>query len=564
MPGGLMNLVAYGNQNVILNGNPKKTFFTTTYSKYTNFGLQKFRIDFDGQRKLRMTDQSIFEFKVPRYGDLLMDTYLVVDLPNIWSPAVPPVCGSNPAAATYGWQPYEFKWIKNLGTQMIELVRFKIGGQIIQEFTGQYLYNLVERDFNDAKKDLYYKMTGHVTELNDPANANGRVNIYPTAFVGTGSDYDTAGNEPSIRGRQIYVPLNIWFTLASKMALPLVSLQYVDVTIEVTIRPVNQLFTVRNISDITSAADPNAGYYRSPNFADPTYEFYKFLHQPPGVDINNIEWPSKRTDWNADVHLISTYAFLSDAEVEKFAREEQRFLIKEVYTRTYHDIVGSKRQDIFTQGLVSNWMWFMQRSDSNLRNQWSNYTNWPYDYLPYNVDMPDGGTTKPIVCGGQDYFPNEDLGRQPSGLFWSGIYNPANQKEIMTSWGLLVDGKYRENVLPSGVLNYIEKYAHSNGNSPEGLYCYNFGLHTDPYDFQPNGAMNMSKFTNVTFEIETMHPVHNEDAKVQTICNNDGDVIGVVKPSWGIYEYTYNMTVMEERYNVLVLTNGMGGLEFAR
>ena len=33
MPGGLMNLVAYGNQNVILNGNPKKTFFTTTYSK---------------------------------------------------------------------------------------------------------------------------------------------------------------------------------------------------------------------------------------------------------------------------------------------------------------------------------------------------------------------------------------------------------------------------------------------------------------------------------------------------------------------------------------------------
>ena len=26
MPGGLMNLVAYGNQNVILNGNPKKHF----------------------------------------------------------------------------------------------------------------------------------------------------------------------------------------------------------------------------------------------------------------------------------------------------------------------------------------------------------------------------------------------------------------------------------------------------------------------------------------------------------------------------------------------------------
>ena len=31
MAGGLLNLVAYGNQNVILNSNPKKTFFKTTY-----------------------------------------------------------------------------------------------------------------------------------------------------------------------------------------------------------------------------------------------------------------------------------------------------------------------------------------------------------------------------------------------------------------------------------------------------------------------------------------------------------------------------------------------------
>ena len=79
MPGGLLNLVAYGNQNVILNGNPSKTFFKTTYAKYTNFGLQKFRIDFSGQRTLRLTASSVFDFTVPRYGDLLMDTYLVVN-----------------------------------------------------------------------------------------------------------------------------------------------------------------------------------------------------------------------------------------------------------------------------------------------------------------------------------------------------------------------------------------------------------------------------------------------------------------------------------------------------
>ena len=37
MPGGEMNLIVEGNQNVILNGNQTKTFFTSVYKKYTNF-----------------------------------------------------------------------------------------------------------------------------------------------------------------------------------------------------------------------------------------------------------------------------------------------------------------------------------------------------------------------------------------------------------------------------------------------------------------------------------------------------------------------------------------------
>ena len=41
MAGGLLNLVAYGTQNVILNGNPSKTFFKCTYAIYTNFARRK-------------------------------------------------------------------------------------------------------------------------------------------------------------------------------------------------------------------------------------------------------------------------------------------------------------------------------------------------------------------------------------------------------------------------------------------------------------------------------------------------------------------------------------------
>ena len=64
MPGGLLNLVASGNQNVILNGNPTKTFFKFVYAKYTNFGLQKFRLDYNCSRTLNVSEDSHFTFKL--------------------------------------------------------------------------------------------------------------------------------------------------------------------------------------------------------------------------------------------------------------------------------------------------------------------------------------------------------------------------------------------------------------------------------------------------------------------------------------------------------------------
>ena len=65
MPGGLLNIIAYGNQNIILNGNPTKTFFKSVYAKYTNFGLQKYRIDFNGERTLQLNESSKFTFNTP-------------------------------------------------------------------------------------------------------------------------------------------------------------------------------------------------------------------------------------------------------------------------------------------------------------------------------------------------------------------------------------------------------------------------------------------------------------------------------------------------------------------
>ena len=131
MAGGLMNLVSEGQQNIILTGNPTKTFFKSTYAKYTNFGLQKFRLDFEGAKTLRLAEESVFTFKVKRYADLLMDCYLSVDLPNIWSPIMPPVNDTTIEQNNAGaWIPYEFRWIENLGAKLISKISITCGNHL--------------------------------------------------------------------------------------------------------------------------------------------------------------------------------------------------------------------------------------------------------------------------------------------------------------------------------------------------------------------------------------------------------------------------------------------------
>ena len=581
MPGGLLNLVAIGNQNVILTGNPSKTFFKTTYQKYTNFGLQKFRIDVQGQRILNMTTPSYFKFKIPRYGDLLMDTYLVVTLPTIWSPVVPPLfCNSDTGLNTNTtWKPYEFKWIKNLGSQMISRVTFSVGGQIIQEFTGDYMQNMVERDFSNTKKDLYYKMTGNTSDLNEPAECNGRINQYPTALY---TD-NLLGPDPSIRAKTIYIPLNVWFTLASTMAFPLVALQYNELVIDVEIRPVKELYVIRNVIG-------EGDYYKHPNYTNTYEQFYRFIQPPPTISVEQNAYTDRRTNWNADIHLLSTYAFLTDDEVRLFASQSQTYLIKEVYKYTFQNNFGSSRVSLDTLGMVINWMWYFQRSDADLRNEWSNYSNWPYNYQPYNVvDPADGGPIYTLTNGTQvrpfrfawsctnqlpcdtdinncenSVYPSANPDGSVTDILVTPLYQPQNTKEIMTTWGFLLDGKYRENIFDVGVWDYVEKYTRTSGNAPDGLYCYNFCLNNDPYSFQPSGAMNLSKFNSVEFEFTTTAPPIDGSAQVLTVCDGLGNIIGVNKDSWRIFEYSYDLTVLEERYNVLTFMSGNAGLMFSR
>jgi len=559
MAGGLMNLVSIGQQNIILNGNPSKTFWKATYKKYTNFGKQNFRIDFEGTPTLNLTTESTFQFKIPRYADLLMDCYISIDLPNIWSPILPPQEIVNPDGTTScsTWAPYEFQWIENLGAQIISRITINCGNQQLQQYSGQYILASAQRDFSTQKLALFNEMIGNVPELIDPANAGARVNAYPNAYYTT----SPAGAQPSIMGRTLYIPLGAWFNMVTSQAFPLVALQYNELQINVSFRPINEWFTIRDVMDYTNNYPVVA-----PNFNQFYMQLYRFLQTPPDEVLGPTSYVDTRTLWNANINLNCTYCFLSNDEAEVFAKNEQKYLFKQVYEKPYYNITGQNKVDLDSIGMVISWMFYFQRSDANLRNQWSNYTNWPYNYMPQDVSPASTAGDIPNPCSSK--YPLIGPGLNPdgtlSGLYVTGVYNPQNLKEILVALGILLDGQYRENILPAGVFNFVEKYVRTAGNAPSGLYCYNFCLNTSPFETQPSGAMNMSRFTNIQFEFTTISPPVDPYAQVLTICDpNTGDLIGINKPTWRIYDYNFNMYLIEERVNCVIFQSGNAGLLYA-
>jgi hypothetical protein len=246
---------------------------------------------------------------------------------------------------------------------------------------------------------------------------------------------------------------------------------------------------------------------------------------------------------------------------------EQKYLFKQVYERPYYNISGATKIQLDSIGMVTSHMFFLRRSDANLRNEWSNYTNWPYRGKPDNPGpAPNGLPQGAQVYGGLVVGPGENPDTTFTGIFTTGDFNQDNQKEILQTFGILLDGEYRENTFQSGIYNYIEKYTRTPGNAPEGLYCYEFGLNSSIFENQPSGAMNLTRFRNIELEFTTFAPAFDlSGIYVNVICDTQGNIVGISNtPSWRLYQYNYNLTLFEERYNVLSFVSGNCGLLYAK
>ncbi len=196
MGGGLMQLVAYGAQDIYLTGNPQITFFKVVYRRHTNFSMEAIEQTFNGSADFgkRVT------CTVSRNGDLMHRVYLQVTVPQV------------SVAATK-----TFRWLNHLGHVLIKYAEVEIGGQRIDKHYGDWLHIWNELSQEAGKKAGYANMIGNVPALT-------------AETLGA----DTTGS--LVPEMDLYIPLEFWFCRNPGLALPLIALQYHEVKINIEFR----------------------------------------------------------------------------------------------------------------------------------------------------------------------------------------------------------------------------------------------------------------------------------------------------------------------------------------
>ena len=137
MGGGLMQLVAYGSQDVYLTGNPQITFWKVVYRRHTNFALESVEQTFNGTPQANGNVVAT----ISRNGDLIHKCYLVVDFEQ--SNSVPTVEAAH---------------------NLIESVELEIGGQQIDKQYGDWMQIWNELSLSEDKQAGYKNMVTKTDE----------------------------------------------------------------------------------------------------------------------------------------------------------------------------------------------------------------------------------------------------------------------------------------------------------------------------------------------------------------------------------------------------------------
>jgi hypothetical protein len=554
MGGGLMQLVAYGAQDVYLSGNPQITFFKVVYRRHTNFSVEPVQQTWNGAADFNRT----VTCNINRNGDLITNMYVVVKLP----------------ARTANFGTHAWGFVNRLGHALISNVKIEIGGSKIDEQYGDWLNIWYELTHKAGQETGYAKMIGDVPAL-------------------------TTMTTDAVPAYQLYIPLQFWFNRNNGLALPLIALQYHDVRVTLTFRDfgdvINYAGTIAPTAKMAMADSYLLIDYvyldseERKRFAQASHEYLieqvQFTgSETLGVSNNklrlNFNHPSKYLIWAPHVSTFNTrnqwVAYATDGNWEA-ARNRFAKIIAIITAAVSDDTpvtithtVGVGASDIFTPAAA------ITGGNSNLQRLIDKIG---VRCVPLNTTAgtsPQLGasTITDVKVAAAAALDNviviknsltiEDISVSPATLkAWiatiTGIAaartDPTNA--LLDAWtqnvvnyhnyGMCLDGSVNPCVSAKlqlnghdrfqerdgSYFNYVQPAQHFTNTPADGINVYSFALKAE--DHQPTGSCNFSRIDNATLNVNTSASVPNSSI----------------------------VNVYVQNYNVLRVMSGMAGTAYS-
>ena len=493
----LMQLVAYGAQDIFLTGTPEITFWKVSYRRHTNFAMESIEQTFSGQadfgRRVTCT--------ISRNGDLCYRTYLQVTLPEI-----------NQSMANSGGNVYA-RWLDYIGEQLVAQVEVEIGGQRIDRQYGDWMHIWNQLTMTEEQKRGYFKMIGNTTQLTyitDPtfADING-----PCAAAGGPSQ--VCAPRKALPETTLYIPLLFWFSKSPGLALPLIALQYHEVKINLDLRPIGEcLWCVNDLTSTSGIKSVSAAYQQS-LVAASLYVDYIFL------DTDE----RRKMAQNPHEYLFEQLQFTGDESVGSSSNK-----IKLNFNHPVKELIWVVQPDAnvdYCSSLDASQLLY-----KTLGAQPFNYTD-SLDALPNAIHAFGGpaetsGANAVInsnglfqMAGAADVSPTGNwvsnaTSMQPfdavspatnSGLSDAGTFVLAETALDMHCWGenpcvtakLQLNGQDRFSEREGSYFDVVQPFQHHTRAPDTGINVYSFALR--PEEHQPSGTCNFSRIDNAVLQL---------------------------------------------------------------
>jgi len=421
MGGGLMQLVITGHamEQFILT-NASINYYKYVYKKHTNFSMENHEITPINNGNNGLFRSATMTYEIKRHGDLLSNIFLSFKVPDI-----------------YSTNDFKFRWVNNLGFNYIHRVYFIISGQTIETIYGEWMN--IWNELTNKDGTTYNKLIGNIPEYTDPVTTNPKVTIinnkiitvnYPATSILT----DTI---PSIKEREIQVPLHFWFTRNPSLALPLLKLanNEIKIVVETNLNAIEGLYTIWS-EKLNTHVSSYLYNKINPNNKINIYNFIKYDGVLNTFDVNN------------KLHL--TYVFLDNIERSRMLMDTNTInYVIDTVKKAIGDGSDGKYNITNANNHIKEYIWTIRRSD--IINNFNNYINYTAQHT-YNESM---------------------------GILKKATISWINQTERV---------EYDANFY-----NQIQPYYNHTNIPRTGIYCYSFALF--PEKINTSGSYNNSKIT---------------------------------------------------------------------